>query len=406
MKILVCDDQQDGFEAARQRIPSRGVHGLYEDGLRDALSELFDAISKVLGGDLAPDPAEIGPFAGYDVAIVDNNLSELDFKGARLSAETIIGYLRAFTGIPYIISLNKNPDVDFDLRYLFGDYQSQADLAINTPHIESGRLWGLATKDRFAPWYWPRLPNAATRRREQVQFVLKFLDAPIWHKLGFPDAFGDHVSKRAQAALDDPKTQHSTNETTFREFFNGTHALLADDCAAISELSDDGDELANRILSRVVAADVDRWVRRDLLGPQDLLIDLPHLVARMPYLLGDNANAIERWNKAVHEMDAPFGMDPIVYEKYVKTARFVGHIWVPSPSFWWPVLNADDGIFDLFMESKQWPNAAFCEDISSFVLTEDRDQVHEIEVEMESSWPRRHVAKVPDRQYSPRSRFV
>ena len=165
MKILVCDDQQAGFEAARQRIPTdHEVIGLCEHDLKDALRELFAAISQLLRGDVTAEPHRLEQFADYDVAIVDNNLSALEFEGARLSAETIIGYMRAFTGIPYIVSLNKNPDVDFDLRYLFGDYQSQADIAINTRHLDYERLWQRVTDERFAPSYWPCLPVAGKRR--------------------------------------------------------------------------------------------------------------------------------------------------------------------------------------------------------------------------------------------------
>lgn len=405
MDVLVCDDQQGGFEAASQLIPEgHNVQGRYENELKEALSALFDSISRVLRGDCTTDPAQLQPFAGFDVAIVDNNLSELDFKGARLSAETIIGYLRAFSDIPYIVSLNKNPDVDFDLRYLFGDYQSQGDLAINTRHLECGRLWSATTDDGFAPWYWPQLPEVATRRREQVEFVLKCLDAPIWRELHFPDAIADHLSRRAQAALDDPKTQHSTSQTTFREFFNGTRTLLADDCRVIGEIADGGNELAKGILSRVVAADIDRWIRRDLLGPQDMLIDLPHLVARMPYLLGGNARDLERWNDVLVEEGEPFGMDVAIYREHVGPTRFDPRVWAPRPCFWWPTLNADDGLFDLLLASGEWPHAAFCEDLSKFVFEEDGFQ--EIEVEMESSWPRRHVKQVEGRQYSPRSRFI
>ena len=63
-----------------------------------------------------------------DIVILDNNLAELTIPGARHTAESIAGYIRAFTNIPYIVSLNKNPDIDFDLRYLMGDRHTQADV--------------------------------------------------------------------------------------------------------------------------------------------------------------------------------------------------------------------------------------------------------------------------------------
>ena len=100
--------------------------------MKDSLTSLFDNVSSVLNGGSMPDQGlEATDFDGFDLVIVDNNLTGLDLDGARLTAETIIGYLRAFTDVPYIVSLNKNLHVDFDLRFLFGDYQSLADLALN-----------------------------------------------------------------------------------------------------------------------------------------------------------------------------------------------------------------------------------------------------------------------------------
>lgn len=402
MKILVCDDQMDGCEMAVNLIPSEhDVHGLYGQDLKEALRELFNTVSRLGTNDV--EPIKPNQFADFDAVILDNDLSVLEFEGAMLSAETMIGYIRASTDIPYVVSLNKNSEVDFDMRYLFGDYQSLADLAVNTRHLECSRLWGDVADDSFAPWYWPGLPRAVERRRKQVDFVREHLEVSIWSELAVPELVAEHLSKRAQAALGGPDSQYST---TFREFFDGTHALLPRTRKIIGDRAGRDDVVARAILSRIVAADVDRWVRRDLLGPQDMLIDLPHLIARMPYLLGDNASDVGCWNSAIQEMDAPFGMDPIIYAKHVRSARFDADIWVPSPSFWWPNLNSDEELFDLFMESEKWPSATFCEDISKFLLMDGEAEIHEIEVEMESSWPRRHVARVPGRQYSPPSRFV
>ena len=215
-----------------------------------------------------------------------------------------------------------------------------------------------------------------------------------------------YLSKRAEAALADCGSQRSKRETTFREFFDRTRALLPADRAAVGAIADGGDERAVEAVSRVVAADVDRWVRRDLLGPQDVLIDVPHLLARMPYLLGDSARDIECWNAAILETDEPFGMDAAIYDNHVRNARFVADMWVPSPCFWWPELNTNDDLFGLFLAADKWPNAVFCEDVSAFMPTGGEEAPQEIEVEMEGSWPRRHIARVEDRQYSPRSRFV
>ena len=40
-----------------------------------------------------------------------------------------------------------------------------------------------------------------------------------------------------------------------------------------------------------------------------MLIDVPHLVAQMPFLLGEKANDLDHWNKVAMHKDAPFGLD-------------------------------------------------------------------------------------------------
>ena len=111
--------------------------------------------------------------------MIDNNLTHLKVSGGRLTAESIAGYIRAFTTGTYIISVNKNPDVDFDLRFLIGDYNTRTDLALNETHLGNRALWTGDPRDAddgFIPWYWPHLDGVAKRRKEQIAFVHERLD--------------------------------------------------------------------------------------------------------------------------------------------------------------------------------------------------------------------------------------
>lgn len=408
MRILVCDDEETQYKAAKRLIPkAHDVEGLFEARLSDALSDLFRGAVDFLNGsepDLQQGTSKA--FGGYDLAIVDNDLSVLKLDSAPLSAEGLIGYFRAFADIPYIVSLNKNQDVDFDLRGLFGDDRSQADLAINTDHLKCKRLWAPAEGEQFAPWYWPNLPDAVRRRRDQIKFVRDRLDSPIWDALGFPDLATEYLSRRAKEALLTCGNDQTIKETTFREFFDGTPTLLPRQKQVLGQSADGSDPCAVGALSRVVASDLDRWIRRDVLGEQDVLIDLPHLVARMPYLLGDRAGDLARWNEAAHEADEPFGIDSDLYESHVRDAHFQYGMWAPSPCFWWPTLRQNRELNDLFFSADDWPDGVFCEDSSVFVSVEAEEAPREIEVDMEGSWPRRHIMEVAGRQYVPRSRVV
>ena len=409
MKILVCDDKLSQGKKTSHAIKSRGdVTILAGAKLAEALRSFFRCISGALDGASIPDHVLVPKdFSGYDLVIVDNNLTGLELDGARLTAETIIGYLRAFTDIPYIVSLNKNLHVDFDLRFLFGDSQSLADIALNARHLSNNCLWGADAVTGFAPWYWPRLPDARARREKQIGFLAENLERSVWAALSFPPEADEYLSLRAKAALASSENQ-GIRDTTFEAFFETSRALLPAEKDKL--VAAKGAGLARTAIERIVAYEVDRWLRRDVLGTQDVLIDLPHLVAQMPFLLGDCADQLDSWNQLVRAEREPFGLDGALFRKHVRTAQFVESIWAPTPCFWWPSLRSDEGLTKLFFEAKgDWPDAVFCEDVSRFVPVPGKGPwgpPTEFEAEIAGSWARRYVVEEGDYLYSPRSRIV
>ena len=407
MKILVCDDEPRQCERTRRMIEMYGdVEDLAGENLKHALKTFFGRISAALNDASIPDDKpNVEEFAGYDLAIVDNNLTGLELEGARLTAETIIGYLRAFTDIPYIVSLNKNPRLDFDLRDLFGDYQSLADLALNTRHLDKNCLWNSDAVTGFAPWYWPRLQEAVDRRKEQINSLDENLETSVWKALEFPPEADEYLSYGAKAALSASENQE-TRETTFEAFFEISCALPPAEKETLAKAKDAG--MARQAMNRIASFEVDRWLRRDVLGPQDVLIDLPHLLAQMPFLLGEAANQLDAWNQVVRPEGEPFGLDETLFQNHLREARFAKSFWVPTPCFWWPSLKADDRLTELFFKAEgNWPDAVFCEDVSRFVqVSGDAERPQEFEAEIAGSWPRRFILDVDELQYSPRSRIV
>ena len=410
MKILICDDKPLQYELTKKAIDSRGeVEGLAGRRLKDGLTSLFGDVSGVLNdGTTTSRRLEGTAFDGFDLVIVDNNLTGLEFDGARLTAETIIGYLRAFTDAPYIVSLNKNLHVDFDLRYLFGDYQSLADLALNAGHLSNGHLWEGNGEDGFAPWYWPRIADGVNRRREQIDFLAKKSKTPVWEALGFPPEADDYLSLRAKSPLS--QTDNGMREASFEVFFESSRVLPPAEIKRLKELAGKEVEFARRAVRQISAYEVDRWLRRDVLGTQDVLIDLPHLVAQMPFLLGERASDLDGWNEVVTGREPPFGLDKPMFEKHLRPAQFGHSMWVPGPCFWWPRLKSDDALTECFFAANgDWPDAVFCEDVSRFVRVRSAgqpDPPQEFEAEIEGSWARRYIAYVGDYLYSPRSRIL
>ena len=411
MRILVCDDNPAQCDLTKTAIDLYGdVQVLAGRELKGALTNLFETVSTLLDGNLVRDEwVQARVFDGFDLVIVDNNLAELDLDGARLTAETIIGYLRAFTDISYIVSLNKNPHVDFDLRYLFGDYQSLADLALNSQHLSNRCLWSAEVITGFAPWYWPRLHDAASRRKDQIEFVGENIEESVWETLGFPTEADEYLSFRAKAALASSADQ-DVQRATFQAFFDSSRTVVPAEREKLKELAALGGVPAERAVHRIVAYEVDRWLRRDVLGTQDVLIDLPHLVAQMPILLGEQSNELVEWNQVATDEEAPFNLDQALFETHLAPARFGQSMWVPTPCFWWPVLKADEGLNQRFFDAEgDWPEAVFCEDISRFVALSDEGDFgppQEFEAEIAGSWPRRFVVDVEGKLYSPRSRIL
>ena len=417
MKILVCDDIENRGRRTLKEIAAaeRGheTELLSDDALKEAIRRLFDRAEAVLKNpESATDENDKWEFnADFDLAILDNNLSALRVAGARHTAESIAGYVRAFGDIPYIVSLNKNPQVDFDLRYLVGDYQTHADVALNERHLSNRALWTgdpKHAKEDFLPWYWPALNNAAKRRRGQIEFVAEHLDQPILSSMAFPAAASHELSPHARGALS-PDAVRASSITFMKFFVTACRSLpIRADRVKLAKAASASDA-ARAVVARVVAGEVDRWVRCDLLGPQDLLVDVPHLLMRMPFLLDRHANEPERWNDAVMATERPYGLSGDIYRDHLQAARFPHDVWTKSPCFWWRKLKSDRELNQLFFgDESQWAEVFFCEDLSRF---EPRDSgkglgAMAFTAEFEGAWTRRHVAHLKGKHYTPMSRLA
>ena len=409
MKVLVCDDIKKRGERTRSAIAKESGHETTlcaEEDLREKIEFLFERARSILNDDSSLSPPA---FTDFDVVVLDNNLSALGIGGARHTAESIAGYVRAFGDIPYVVSLNKNPQVDFDLRYLVGDHQTQADLAVNEAHLSNQALWTGdpkdAPEDRFLPWYWPVLNDAAGRRRRQIQFVQERLDEPILESIGLSSA-SVCLSRHARGSLSPEAVRVSG--VTFKKFFVTACRSLPIRKEREKLAKATSDETVRCVVSRVVAGELDRWFRRDILAPQDLLVDLPHLLVRMPFLIGPDAQNVDRWNDALTAKKSPYGLSKEIYEMHLQDSEFVHDIWTQAPCFRWRELKSNTELNQMFFEDDaQWAEAVFCEDTSRFVLRKgSKLPPAEFAAEFEGAWNRRYVAGLPSKHYAPKSRLA
>lgn len=424
MKILVCDDEEG---RCNDIVSSIGVgvgtepEKLVGQSLTDALESLRLGINDCIKDPNNWKPPPKLPFDDFDIVILDNNLAHLASTGARLTAEAIIGNIRAFTSAPYVISLNKNSELDFDLRFLVGDYDTRADVALNTRHLANPALWTgdkASAKDGFLPWYWPRLEKAPTRRREQIEFVKNNLDESVLTTLGFNDDEISFLSGHALGALSPKGHQYenlSPKDITFRHVFIARDRSLPvqREREELSKAQKAGNgsigEIIGEIIARTVAADIDFWFRRDVIGPQEPLVDVPHLLMRFPFLLGDRANNINEWNKSASADSAPYRFEQELYDKHLAEREYKHTLWVPTPCFSWVKLKGDEDLNEYFFsaEAGQWADVVFCEDRSLFLeRVRDNDSPVEFPAEFEGSWTHRYVSLIEGVEYSPRTQLA
>src|SRR5260370_21841040 len=312
MRVLVCDDEQRRCEEIVKEVretKQANPEALFEKELKGELAKLFKDIRSCLDNPAQFKRTGKAAFDGADIVILDNNLAHLEVEGARLTAESIAGYVRAFTKATYVISLNLNPDVDFDLRFLVGDYSTRADLALNIDHLANVGLWTgnqKSPKDGVLPWYWPRLSSVAERRSKQIECVTERLDQPVVEALGFDEDAISYLSPHARgslspdAASDGEIAKGGTpfNNLTFRHVFMAKDRSLPikSERERLSQAENNEKPELRDIIARVVAADIDLWFRRDIGAPQEPPVDVPPLPVPFPLWPGGPAEHSDQWD--------------------------------------------------------------------------------------------------------------
>jgi len=250
------------------------------------------------------------------------------------------------------------------------------------------------------------LPDAACRRRKQIDFVRENLEQTVWGKLGFPDYAEDYMSRRSRALGSRSPSGESIRKVSFLDVFRANSFFDREAIERVASLAMSEIPWAVEAVCRVASAEMDRWLRREILAPQDVLVDVPHLVARMPSLLGEAGESLGAWNNVINAEEPPYGLQRETYETLVRIAEFQPAFWSASPCFWWPMLKTNAELQrQLFDCSVKWPDVVFCEDVSTFIEKNSLTPI-EIEAEIEGSWPRRYIVQRADLNFSPRSRIV
>lgn len=294
--------------------------------------------------------------------IVDNDLFHLrDFSD--FSAEMVAARAGVYTDCGPIVVLNLNPDLDFDLT-LLGNLDSKADLHFNDKFVADLGLWKECPRGggAFRPWHWPLLLNEAQLHKARVDELHRMLldggsYQPILDYLGFPEEAKRRLSRFARAFLH--PLQNDATSVSFLQFVDGNaRAVALKDGEMIIKRND------VRKVARIGARLVYKWLARLVLGPQDVLIDFPHLIEKLPFLVPpEHRTSVEYWNSCASILDAPIDL---VTDALSVTAFQIPQ-WSDRSMFWSHDLEREDIRDQVFSAADANPERyVFCEDSSAF----------------------------------------
>lgn len=388
-RVVVCDDDErtrESFVDDINRAVGRVVAANY------SAKELKDAIAGLMN-------RERGTlFDGADVAVIDNRLIDewTQPDDPKVSAEQLADYVRTSSTAEVVLILNQYREIDFDLR-LDGRLDSYADLNITDRCLDRTALWTEAAPEGFRPWSWPVLERTVEQMPKRRAWLMadERLDRPVLEELGLSDERVERSLSRVAADFLHP--QRASAEVTFRNFVEG--ATRATDQKERQRIAHDDD-----LAAKIAAARLGKWLEATILGPQDVLVDVPHLLERFPCLVMD-PQSIASWNAAISWS----GVDGFKSKDVEPQLWTLHENWLSRPAYLWPLVQNDEALaadlMGCFAASDAPAEVGFCEDLSRFLpIAETREFV----ADLYSAFDRRRasVARTDHFSYGPANRFA
>lgn len=416
-RVLICDDEEPRAKDYRKKIYAAAGSGVTVDvacpddqasgvdlSLIRILEELNEREEGLCGG--CPNSSiEAIKFDEYDVVVVDHDLRKLSQHNiiSRPTAEDFLGKIRAYSDCFVTIVLNKNPDRDFDLS-MRARSESHADISLNSRQLERTRLWCDVPPDgEFRPAYWPCLETYVRKRRRQVEKVFNSLDSAPLDILGIDAKRSEQLSNTAKGRLSLDGTPESFPSDCYTYF---RHIVTSVPRKDRTELLNKAGEIVavQKVIARVVASELSNWLHYDVLLPQDLLVDAPHLVERAPLLLEGDSGDIANWDLTVGYGDEITGIDRAGrWGQLIDQAVYDRAYWLPAPAVWFDTIERS---VELQRELYKEPASAFsfCEDMSAFAEDECTE---EFVTDFDNIWNRRRAKRFEQGvSYGPNSRFA
>lgn len=396
--ILICEDEQANsdrwvrgisaavpitFPAPRPLVDHPG-----------AFKELFARLRALREGRNREE--EHCGFDGNDVLVVDYDLVMFGDDNARHTGEELARLCRILADVGYVVVMNQyNRSAHFDLR-LSGHPNSYADVNVAAIAVDKPGLWRSVTVGDFKPWYWDSISDLIKSRRTlSLKLEDKGLDSSVIEFIGMPDEVLNALPDEVYEHLNrDGKTSDDLVATTFHQFLG--QQIESKDIARLIMTK------PGRAAALAVARTA-KWLSRMVLGPQDLLVDIPHLLERLPFLMdpefGDPADP------AVWQRVPLAGLEAIVEPLRNECAFLESELWLGKACLWWPKLDRHESIRELRSKAtvRSVPNIAFAEDRSIFVPIPEAE---EFRSDYQGRYGRRWVKPFDGLEYEPRRRLL
>ena len=389
--VLICDDDArvcgQWVETVRAVAPPELYDVAEPPGKKDlqgAIRKVFARQSALLDG--RPEVHEPCLFDGADILILDYDLLHIDERNARHTGESLARLVRMCTTAGVIVVVNQF-DAHFDLS-LRGHVSSHADLNIQADLLGNPGLWTDPPWDGFRPWHWQTLHRAVETQRTRQQLIAEHFNEPIADVLGMREE--DHLCLSDTTVgfiAPDARDLEGVRKHTFKSFAstlgNGKRTLpLLDKEAAC----------------RFAASRIGKWLERQVLAPQNVLIDLPHLIQRFPFLWEEDLAKPAIWTAAV------------CGDEQVKR-RVPGGCWfepagfLSRPAIWSSRLLEQGGIRDkrASFDYSRVPPLVFLEDTSAF---EQLQEATQFRAGHHNGYDRRFAKCVAGKVYAPQRRLA
>ncbi|MES3057312.1 hypothetical protein O6V14_16900 [Sphingomonas faeni] len=398
MKMLICEDEQ-AKSARWQRevaaaIPSDWPKPRPLINHAETYREVFARLRALREETHRIDePCELDD---QDIILVDYDLEMYGDDKARHTGEELARMCRMVSNAGYIIVMNQfNRKAHFDLR-LTGKPNSYADLNISAATISQKGLWQSVEAGQFRPWIWDDIVKVVKSRRSLTSqltevgldsSILEFLSMPPEVVEVMPDEAYEHLSRTG-------KTSTDLLSTTFRQFLSQQVESL--DIDRLIRTSPQ--RAANLAVSRTA-----KWLSRMVVGPQDLLVDIPHLLERLPFLMnpefGDPADP-HVWQRVPMA-----GFNAIVEPLVADCAFAESEAWLGRQSLWWPKLDRHPLTAEMRTSAKirSLSDVVFAEDRSIFIPYEEAE---EFKSDFRNRFSRRWAKSQDGLEYEPKRRLL